>query len=156
MDSNAVSEKVDEAAAPVMKAREQVLARLREEHAIGVVVAVRGDIVWADLFADTELLSRYWVKLVRSYAAESITEGATHAVPTVVDAQHFLDAPTGGTETSEGDVGIYRYRELKTGRTETFVLESLLPGTDYDVHISKLKLRAVEEPKPINYMQRYY
>lgn len=156
MESNAVSEKVDEAAAPVTKAREQVLARLREEHAIGVVVAVRGDIVWADLFADTELLSRYWTKLVRSYAAESITEGDTHAVPTVADAQHFLDAPSSGTETSEGDVGVYRYRELKTGRTETFVLESLLPGTGYDVHISKLKLRAAQEPKPIMPMQRYY
>jgi hypothetical protein len=41
-------------------------------------------------------------------------------------------------------VGIYRYRELKSGGTETFVLVSLLPGTGYDVHISKLKLRAAE------------
>ena len=30
---------------------------------------------------------------------------------------------------------------FRSGGTETFVLESLLPGTDYDVHISKLKLR---------------
>ncbi len=75
MESNAVSDKVDEAAAPVMKSRDQVLAKLREQHAIGVIVAVRGEIVWADLFADTELLSRYWTKLVRSYAAESLTSG---------------------------------------------------------------------------------
>ena len=40
----------------------------------------------------------------------------------------FSNAPSGGTENSEGDVGIYRYRELKSGDTETFVLESLLPG----------------------------
>jgi hypothetical protein len=144
MEDRAVSDKVDEAAAPVMKAREQVLAQLRQEHAVGVVVAVRGEIVWADLFADTDLLSRYWTKLVRSYAAESLTAGETHSAPTVADAQHFLDAPSGGTETSEGDVGVYRYRELSSGGTETFVLESLLPGTGYDVHISKLKLRAVE------------
>jgi len=140
MQDSAVSEKVDEAAAPVMKSRDQVLAQLREEHAVGVVVAVRGEIVWADLFADTELLSRYWTKLVRSYAAESLTAGDTHAAGSVTDAQHFLDAPSGGTETSEGDVGVYRYRELKSGSTETFVLESLLPGTGYDVHISKMKL----------------
>ena len=140
MQSNAVSEKVDEAAAPVMKSRDQVLAQLRQEHAVGVVVAVRGEIVWADLFADTELLSRYWTKLVRSYAAESLTQGETHAAPSLADAQHFLDAPSGGTETTEGDVGIYRYRELKSGSTETFVLESLLPGTGYDVHISKMQL----------------
>jgi hypothetical protein len=144
MQDSAVSAKVDEAAAPVMKAREQVLARLRQEHAVGVVVAVRGEIVWADLFADTDLLSRYWTKLVRSYAAESLTAGETHSAPTAADAQRFLDAPSGGTETSEGDVGVYRYRELSSGGTETFVLESLLPGTGYDVHISKLKLRAAE------------
>ncbi len=117
--NSAVSAKVDEAAAPVMKSRDQVLAQLRQEHAIGVVVAVRGEIVWADLFADTELLSRYWTKLVRSYAAESLTEGETHSVPTVADAQRFLDAPSGGTETSEGEVGVYRYRELRSGGTET-------------------------------------
>jgi ARG and Rhodanese-Phosphatase-superfamily-associated Protein domain len=140
MESSAVSEKVDQAAAPVMKAREQVLAKLREEHAVGVVVAVHGEIVWADLFTDTDLLARYWTKLVRSYAAESLTEGENHPAPSVVDAQHFLDAPAGGTETSEGDVGVYRYRELKSGGAETFVLESLLPGTGYDVHISKMRL----------------
>ena len=83
MQASAVSEKVDEAAAPVMKSRDQVLAQLREEHAVGVIVAVRGEIVWADLFANTDLLSRYWTKLVRSYAAESLTEGETHSAPTL-------------------------------------------------------------------------
>jgi hypothetical protein len=141
MEDSQVSARVDEAAAPVMKSREQVIAQLRERRAIGVVVAVRGEIVWADLFADTDLLARYWTKLVRSYAAESLTVGETHASPSVADAQHFLDTPQGGTETSEGDVGVYRYRELRSGGTETFVLESLLPGTGYDVHISKLRLR---------------
>ena len=141
MQSAVVSEKVDEAAAPLMKSREQVLEKLREEHAVGVVVAVRGQIVWADIFSDTDLLARYWTKLVRSYAAESLLDAEAHAAPTIADAQHFLDAPAGGTETSIGDVGIYRYKELRSGGTETFVLESLLPGTDYDVHISKVKLR---------------
>ena len=150
MENPVISQKVDEAAAPVMKAREEVLAKLRDEHAVGVVVAVRGEIVWADLFASTDLLARYWTKLVRSYAAESLTEGENHAAPSEADAQHFLDMPSGGTENSEGDVGIYRYRELKSGNAETFVLESLLPGTGYDVHISKMKLieEARRAPKP--------
>jgi hypothetical protein len=146
MEDSTVSAKVDEAAAQVMKSRDQVLAQLRKEGAIGVVVAVRGEIVWADLFADTDLLSRYWTKLVRSYAAESLTEGETHAAPSEADAQRFLNAPSGGTETSVGDVGVYRYRELRSGGTETFVLESLLPGTGYDVHISKLRLRNAGVP----------
>jgi hypothetical protein len=145
MQSSAVSAKVDEVAAPVVKSGEQVLSKLREQRAVGVVVAVRGEIVWADIFSDTDLLARYWTKLVRSYAAESLLNGDTRAAPTVVDAQHFLDTPAGGTETSIGDVGIYRYRELRSGDTETFVLESLLPGTGYDVHISKVKLRGEME-----------
>jgi hypothetical protein len=105
------------------------------------VVAVRGELVWADIFSSPDLLARYWTKLVRSYAAESLVDGATHAAPAVADAQRFLDASADGTETSTGDVGVYRYREIHSSRTETFVLESLLPGTGYDVHISKLKLR---------------
>lgn len=153
MQSAPVEEKVDEAAAPVMKAREEVLTKLRDEHAVGVVVAVRGEIVWADLFASTDLLARYWTKLVRSYAAESLTEGENRSAPSVADAEHFLDMPSDGTENSEGEVGIYRYRELKSGSTETFVLQSLLPHTGYDVHISKMKLigeaRRVPRPHPI-------
>lgn len=141
MQSGLVSAKVDEAAAPVMKSREQVLEKLREQHAVGVVVAVRGEIVWADIFSGTDLLARYWTKLIRSYAAESLLEGPTHATPDIADAQRFLDSPPDGTETSIGDVGVYRYSELRTDKAETFVLESLLPGTGYDVHISKVKLR---------------
>ncbi len=100
MQSNAVSQKVDEAAAPAIKAREDVLARLREHHAVGVVVAVRGEIIWADLFANTDLLARYWTKLVRSYAAESLTGSDDRPKPSIAGAQHFLDLPTTGTETS--------------------------------------------------------
>lgn len=157
MDTAQVQEKVDETAAPLTRSRQQVLAQLRAEHAIGVVVAVRGEIVWADLFADTELLSRYWTKLVRSYAAESLTAGETRAAPTAADAEHFLAAAAGGTETSEGDVGVYRYRELHSGGTETFVLESLLPGTGYDVHISKLRVKNPERRmRPMGFAPQIY
>jgi hypothetical protein len=144
MQSDAFREKVDAAAAPLMKSRDEVMVQLRKEGAVGVVVAVRGEIVWADIFSSTDLLSRYWTKLVRSYAAESLTPGETRAAPTVADAQRFLEMPTGGAESSEGAVGVYRYEEVSSGSTETFVLESLLPEAKGDVHISKLKLRSVE------------
>jgi hypothetical protein len=152
MQSEGFKAKVDEAAAPLMQSREAILAQLKKEGAVGVVVAVRGEIVWADLFSSPDLLSRYWTKLVRSYAAESLSPGETHAAPTVADAQRFLEMPAGGTETSEGSVGIYRYREVRSGGTETFVLESLLPDAKYDVHISKLKLRNAERrPRPVSF-----
>jgi hypothetical protein len=152
MQSEGLKAKVDEAAALLMQSREAILAQLKKEGAVGVVVAVRGEIVWADLFSSADLLSRYWTKLVRSYAAESLSPGETHAAPTVADAQRFLETPAGGTETSEGSVGIYRYREVSSGGTETFVLESLLPEARYDVHVSKLKLRNAERrPRPVSY-----
>ena len=141
MQSTPVIQKVDEATAPITKAREDVLARLREQHAIGVVVSIRGEIIWADLFTNTDLLARYWTKLVRSYAAEGLVPAEKQQPASIYDAQRFLDAPTTGTEISEGSLDIYRYRELKSNNAETFVLESLLPGTGYDVHISKMKLR---------------
>jgi len=149
MQSEQLQAKVDNAAAPLMKSREEIMSQLRKEGAVGVVVAVRGEIVWADLFSSTDLLERYWTKLVRSYAAESLTPGETHPNPTVADARRFLEAPKGGTETSEGAVGIYRYLELKSAGTETFILESLLPDAKGDVHVSKLKLRNADlRPHP--------
>lgn len=144
MQSEAVSDKVDSAAAPLIRSRDEILAQLRKEDAVGVVVAVRGEIIWADVFADSDLLARYWTKLVRSYAAESLGESAHHGAATVADAQRFLDAPAHGSETSEGDVGVYRYREIKSGETDTFVLDALLPGTGYAVHMSKLKVKRTE------------
>src|SRR5579863_1553799 len=46
MQSEEFKAKVDDAAAPLMKSREAVMAELRKEGAVGVVVAVRGEIVW--------------------------------------------------------------------------------------------------------------
>ena len=141
MQSATVSAKVDQETAGLLQSREQALATLRQEHAVGVVVALRGEIIWADIFSDPELLARYWSKLVRSYAAEGLGGGAVHKSATTSDAQAFLDAPSHGREDSEGEVGVYRYREVKAAGTDMFSLESLLPGTGFDVHISKLKIK---------------
>lgn len=141
MQTQAVSVKVDEAAAGLVEKREQALASLRQEHAIGVVVALHGEVIWADIFSDPELLARYWMKLVRSYAAEGLAPARERKTATLADAQQFLDSASHGRETSEGEVGVYRYREVKADGTDSFTLESLLPGTDYDVHMSKLRLK---------------
>jgi hypothetical protein len=140
----AVSARVDKEAAGIVQSREQALATLREEHAVGVVVAVRGEVIWADIFSDPGLLARYWTKLVRSYAAEEFVSSKSHGTASVADAQRFLDTPMHGTEDSQGEVGVYRCREVKSGGTDLFTLEALLPGTGYDVHISRVKLRGAE------------
>ncbi|MGA1981512.1 MAG: DUF6569 family protein [Acidobacteriaceae bacterium] len=144
VQSQAVAAKVDEEAASVVKSREEALKTLRQEHAVGVVVAVRGEVIWADIFSDPGLLARYWTKLVRSYAAEELEGGSAHGTASVADAQRFLDTPTHGAEDSQGEVGVYRCREVKSGGTDLFTLESLLPGTGYDVHVSRVKLRGQE------------
>jgi hypothetical protein len=141
MQTEAISGKVDQEAAGLIQSREQALATLRQEHAVGVVVAVRGEIIWADIFSDTELLTQYWTKLVRSYAAEGLASNISHETANLADAQRFLDDPAHGSEESEGDVGVYRYWEVKTAGTDVFTLEALLPGTGYDVHVSKVKLK---------------
>ena len=141
MEMGAVAQKVDEAAPELTRAREQVLAQLKQENAIGVVVAVRGEIIWADLFADHGLLARYWVKLVRSYAAEGLTPVSGHRVEvSQAAAQRFLDMPMRGEEKSQGEVGVYRTLESKAGTTDQFVLESLLPGLREEVHVSRVKV----------------
>jgi len=146
VQSQAVAAKVDEEAAGVVKSREEALDTLRQEHAVGVVVAVRGEVIWADIFSDPGLLTRYWIKLVRSYAAEGLESGSAHGTASLADAQRFLDTPAHGTEDSQGEVGVYRCREVKSGGADLFTLEALLPGTGYDVHISRVKLRGPAGP----------
>ena len=142
MQMDSVSKQVDKAAPELMKSREQVLSQLKQEHAVGVVVAVHGEVIWADVFADTDLLTRYWSKLIRSYAAEGLTDASRRdAGATQADAQRFLDTPMRGAENSTGEVGVYRCLEAKAGATEQFVLQSLLPGENFDVHLSRLKVR---------------
>ena len=55
------------------RASKLILRELRSKGAVGVVVAVNGRVLWADVFASTELLSKYWPKLMRSYVAEAMT-----------------------------------------------------------------------------------
>ncbi|ADW70950.1 ARPP-1 family domain-containing protein [Granulicella tundricola] len=150
LQSVAVSAKVDEASSNLAHSREQILATLRQQHAIGVVVAVHGDIIWADLFSNTDLLTRYWTKLIRSYAAEGLTTSASdhQTAATLEDAQHFLSRPMHGAENSEGEAGVYRYSEIRTGPTDQFDLESLLPNTPQEVHISRLKLKNSTDHRP--------
>jgi hypothetical protein len=151
MAMGTVEEKVDAAAPELTRAREQVLAQLKQENAIGVVVAVHGEIIWADLFADHELLARYWVKLVRSYAAEGLTTVSEHhaVAPGVEQAQWFLDTPMSGAEKSQGEVGVYRTLESQAGTTDQFVLESLLPGLREEVHVSRVKVNRPASRSPL-------
>ncbi|HTS68837.1 MAG TPA: DUF6569 family protein [Terriglobia bacterium] len=151
MDNDEVKQQVDAVAAPLEQSYLGLMRELRERNAVGVVVAVDGRLIWADLFASTALLEKYWPKLIRSYAAEALTHhgpvprfpaGEGPAVkgyrPDMKEAQAFLEDFGARHEEQETEPGVYRRTELKGSDFTAFALTSLLPGTGFDVHIAKM------------------
>jgi len=138
MQSDEVKEKVDKVAVPMQHDYQSVIHQLRDRHAVGVVVAVNGEIIWADIFASTSLLEKYWPKLVRSYAAEAMLSRAKYQEPDVRSAQQFLDDLEGRRETVETEPGLYRHTEITGDTFKAFELTSLLPKTGFDLHVAKM------------------
>ncbi len=138
MDNKEVQEKVKSVAEPVQRNYESVIRQLRDKNAVGVVVAVNGEIVWADIFASTQLLQKYWPKLVRSYATEAVVTRAKGGEASSKDAQKFLNELQGRHETAETEPGIYRQSEITGDGFKVFELTSLLPKTGFPVHVAKM------------------
>ena len=134
--------------APVEKRIEQygglaseqaILRELRKEGATGVVVAVGGNIVWADAFASTDLLARYWPKLIRSYVAEAMTTTGGSTTPDVHQAESWMAEMTGGREVVETVPGVFRRTKVTGDGYQVITLRSMLPGESFDVHTAKLR-----------------
>ena len=138
MDNTAVQKQVDSIAAPIESSYRGLMKQLRDRNAVGVVVAVNGELIWADVFASTELLQKYWPKLVRSYAAEAMTTPGNTRAPDEKAAQAFLDNMQGRHEVSETEPGLYRHTEISGEGFKAFELTSLLPKMGFDVHIAKM------------------
>ncbi len=138
MENKDVQKQVDAVAAPVQRDYESVIHQLRDKNAVGVVVAVNGEIVWADIFASTQLLQKYWPKLVRSYATEAVITRAKGAQVSAKEAQKFLDILNARHETSDIEPGVYRQTEISGDGFKVFELMSLLPKTGFPVHIAKM------------------
>ena len=138
MDNAEVKRQVDEIAAPVQRDYQRLIRDLRARNAVGVVAAVNGRIIWADVFASTPLLEKYWPKLVRSYAAEAyIVRTASFAKPDTRAAQDFLDNLEGRRQVSEVEPGVFRQTEITGDGFKVFELTSLLPKTGFDLHLAK-------------------
>jgi hypothetical protein len=138
MENDEIRKQVDEVAKPVEESYESTIKQLRDRHAVGVVVAVNGQLVWADIFASTSLLEKYWPKLVRSYAVESVVSRAKGGTATESSAQAFLDRLEGRHETVDREPGLYRHTEVDGEGFKAFELTSLLPKTGFPVHIAKM------------------
>ena len=115
-----------------------LLSELRKTGAKGVVVSINGQITWADVFASTDLLEKYWQKLIRSYAAESLTRTHGGAHTDLQAAQDFVDQLNGNREVSETEPGVFRRTEITGDGYKVFALTSLMPKEGYTVHMAKM------------------
>ena len=120
------------------EAEHAILQELRSKGAVGVVVAVNGHVEWADVFASTDLLGQYWPKLMRSYVAEAITVAGNGEAPEPGEAQSFMDQLGGGREIVETEPGVFRRTETTGDGYRVFTLRGLAPGSDFDVHLTKM------------------
>ncbi len=143
MQSDSVKQQIETIAVPIERSYAELSSRLRSEKAVGAVVAVGGELIWADVFASSALLEKYWPKLIRSYAAESLSGGVRPTsygfTPRAEQAQRFLDRLGAKHESVETEPGLYRNTEITGEDFEAFILTALLPNTGFDVHIAKMK-----------------
>jgi ARG and Rhodanese-Phosphatase-superfamily-associated Protein domain len=138
MENAEVKKQVDAVAKPIEENYQSLIHQLKDRNAVGVVVAVNGRIIWADIFASTNLLEKYWPKLVRSYASEAVVVRAKDVEVGVSRAQAFLEDMEGRRETIESEPGVYRHTEVNGDGFKAFSLTSLLPKTGFEVHVAKM------------------
>jgi len=138
MQNEEVKHQVDSVAGPIQRNYQSLIQQLRNQNAVGVVVAVNGQMVWADIFASTNLLERYWPKLVRSYAAEAVVTRTKDRAADIQQAQEFLNHLDGRHETVDSEPGLYRHTEIAGDGFRAFELTSLLPKTGFDLHVAKM------------------
>ncbi len=138
IENREVQHKLDSVAAPMQQEYQSVIRQLRDKNAVGAVVAVNGEIIWADVFASTNLLEKYWPKLVRSYAAEAMSQQVKSGSADVKSAQEFLARLQGRREVVENEPGLYRHTEISGDGFKVFELTSLLPSTGFDLHLAKM------------------
>ena len=121
------------------ESEQAILRDLRNKGSVGVVVAVNGHVLWADVFASTDLLAKYWPKLMRSYVAEAITSASSGNAPDIKEAEAYVTSLSGGRQVTETEPGVYRRTEITGDGYRVFELMSLLPGTGFTVHLTKLR-----------------
>jgi hypothetical protein len=138
MENQNVKQEVDKIAKPIEQNYQSLIKQLRDRKAVGVVVAVNGRVIWSDVFASTELLEKYWPKLVRSYASEAVVTQTKSGKATMSEAESFLDDMQGRRETIESEPGVFRHTEIDGNGFKAFALTSLLPKTGFDVHVAKM------------------
>ena len=124
----------DEVATSIQSDYERELRdQLRGQNAVGVVVAIDGELVWSDVFSSADIFSKYWPKLLRSYVVEEQSRGGRNTtppwrknggVPSPEQARRFLLQDQGHV-TIKTEPGAYRRTEISSGNYQIVALEAL-------------------------------
>jgi hypothetical protein len=125
---------VDEAARAFQTDYERELReQLRGRSAVGVVVAINGELVWSDVFPTSDLFHKYWPKLLRSYIMEAESRGygdeppwggKLAGLPPVKQAEAFL-LEDRGKVTIKMEPAAYRRTEIAGNNFQVVALEAI-------------------------------
>ena len=108
----------------------ELRTKLQGREAVGVIVAINGELVWSDVFPTSDLFLKYWPKLLRSYVLEA--EGCGREVKSVPSAKQALAylLEDMGHVSIKTEPGAYRRTEISAEAYKIVVLEALAkPGT---------------------------
>ncbi len=132
---------VDEVASSIEADYEKELrGQLRGRNAVGVIVAINGQLVWSDVFSSQELFQKYWSKVLRSYAIEAEGRGyGAKRVPSAKDTEAFLFEERGRVSIRT-EPAAYRRIEISAADYQIVVLEALGKFEDLAllVHYNKM------------------
>ena len=123
---------------------------LKGRKVTGVIVAINGEVVWADLFANAELFNHYWPKLLRSYVIEAMSVPAKESsAASVQSAMEFLYElhEESGRKIIDTEPGEFRLVHTDHARYDAFELFSLFEKAEPLLHFSKLRKETVESSK---------
>jgi hypothetical protein len=135
-ESKEIGDPVDAFAKQVQERFAHATGNLKGESVVGVVVAYGEDVAWSDLFASPVLFSRYWPKLLRSYAVEALGRPQTGKQASINEAREFL-MPLVGHESVETDPEVYTLRKVTQGKYVEMELVALRP-VDITLHVLKI------------------
>ena len=138
MKDKQVQVRLAEFLAPISQEYEKRKPDLEFRNAVGIVVAINGEIVGADVFASTELLEAYWPKLLMSYGIEAMSRGGSARTVGEAEALAFLKDVGGNEKSVHAVPDLYRRTEIQGVGYWVSELKSLIPAQSYEVHMNKL------------------
>jgi hypothetical protein len=133
--------------APYEKALAGALGK--DPHLVGVVAAINGKVVGADVFGDPGLFRKLWPKLLRSYAADAAEQAsaARKSVPavTAASAKAFLTEASDAKSRTENKTDVSTSLRLESTNTLSYRLQPAkaagggagMPAALHENHIRK-------------------